>query len=206
MVKKGALWKRRRLFDGWQDQRQGSIERFILPLDRGRRTQRAITRMLVMPYDTESESRNADFLWTSPFGLEGSGAFRRPGSIVRVLRTERWVRPTERAGSEGSFICRCLGQRKPLQPPCGRGNGLRWMASQWIRGSRCFPMNPVPLPAPEEALSSALALVPSFPLPGTSPQGETRNMRRKSSESDTSCTTLDCPPFGGECRKAYHVI
>ena len=45
--------------------------------------------------------------------LEGSGAFRRPGSIVRVLRTERWVRPTERAGSEGSFICRCLGQRKP---------------------------------------------------------------------------------------------
>ena len=65
-----------------------------------------------------------------PLGLEGSGAFRRPGSIVRVLRTERWVRPTERAGSEGSFICRCLGQRKPLQPPCGRGNAipLWWLA------------------------------------------------------------------------------
>ena len=80
-----------------------------------------ITRMLVMPYDTESESRNADFLWTSPFGLEGSGAFRRPGSIVRVLRTERWVRPTERAGSEGSFICRCLGQRKPSNRASLRG-------------------------------------------------------------------------------------
>ena len=66
----------------------------------------------------------------APLGLEGSGAFRRPGSIVRVLRTERWVRPTERAGSEGSFICRCLGQRKPLQPPCGRGNAfpLWWLA------------------------------------------------------------------------------
>ncbi len=43
-------------------------------------------------------------------GLEGSGASRRPGSIVRVLRTERWVRPTERAGSEGSFICRLRRQ------------------------------------------------------------------------------------------------
>ena len=57
-------------------------------------------------------------------GLEGSGASRRPGSIVRVLRTERWVRPTERAGSEGSFICRCLGQRKPYNRPDGRGNEI----------------------------------------------------------------------------------
>ena len=49
-------------------------------------------------------------VWKTPMGLEGSGAFRRPGSIVRVLRTERWVRPTERAGSEGSFICRLRRQ------------------------------------------------------------------------------------------------
>ena len=40
--------------------------------------------------------------------------------MVRVLRTEPWVRPTERAGSEGSFICRCLGQRKPYNRPDGR--------------------------------------------------------------------------------------
>ena len=46
----------------------------------------------------------------APLGFEGSGAFRRPGSIVRVLRTERWVQPTERAGSEGSFICRLRRQ------------------------------------------------------------------------------------------------
>ena len=45
-----------------------------------------------------------------PLGLEGSGAFRCPGSIVRVLRTERWVRPTERAGSEGSLKCRLRRQ------------------------------------------------------------------------------------------------
>ena len=38
-----------------------------------------------------------------------------------VLRSERWVRPTERAGSEGSFICRCLGQRKPSNRASLRG-------------------------------------------------------------------------------------
>ena len=54
----------------------------------------------------------------------GFRRLRRPGSIVRVLRTERWVRPTERAGSEGSFICRCLGQRKPYNRPGGRGNAF----------------------------------------------------------------------------------
>ena len=53
-----------------------------------------------------------------------AGGFRRlrhPGSIVHALRAERWVPPTERAGSEGSIICRlrrqrCLWQRKPTQP------------------------------------------------------------------------------------------
>ena len=141
----------------------------------------------------------------APLGLEGPGAFQRPGSIVRVAL--RSMGSAHRAGwFRGEFYMPLSGAVKTIQLPCGRGNGLRWMASHWIRGSRCFPMNPVPLPAPEEALSSALALVHSFPLPGTSPQGETRSMRRKSSESDTSCTTLDCPPFGGECRKAYNVI
>ncbi len=40
----------------------------------------------------------------------GFRRLRRPGSIVRALRAERWVRPgngfTFRAGSEGSYICR----------------------------------------------------------------------------------------------------
>ena len=31
--------------------------------------------MPIMAYDTEDSSRNADFLWTSPYGREGSGAF-----------------------------------------------------------------------------------------------------------------------------------
>ena len=72
-----------------------------------------------------------------PMGLEGSGASLRPGSIVRVLRTERWVQPTERAGSEGSFICRCLGQRKPYNRPAGVGNAfpLWWLVPPPFRPS-----------------------------------------------------------------------
>ena len=94
-----------------------------------------------------------------PLGLEGSGASRRPGSIVRVLRTERWVRPTERAGSEGSFIC-CLRRQKnhttalrasEMHSPFGgwRHHLALWEACHWIRGSRGSPMNPVPLPPPQ---------------------------------------------------------
>ena len=84
---------------------------------------------------------NASPLWwlapdgQAPVGLEGSGASRRPGSIVRVLRTERWVRPTERAGSEGSFICRCPGQRKPLQQSCG----CRKCMPPLVAGATTFP-------------------------------------------------------------------
>ena len=91
----------------------------------------------------------------APLGLEGSGASRRPGSIVPVLRTERWVRPTERAGSEGSFICRCLGQRKPSNRASLRGPPI---GDQDRDGAsyRCS--------APYTLL----------PLRGISPQGETR--------------------------------
>ena len=119
----------------------------------------------------------------APLGLEGSGAFRRPGSIVRVLRTERWVRPTERAGSEGSFICRCLGQRKPSNRASLRGPPI---GGQDRDGAsyRCS--------APYTLL----------PLRGISPQGETRDMRVKTGASYASCTTphfplwwLAPPPF-----------
>ena len=55
----------------------------------------------------------------------GGGAFRRPASIVRVLRAEPWAFPTERAGSEEDYKCRlrrqrCLWQRKPSQPGFAR--------------------------------------------------------------------------------------
>ena len=65
-----------------------------------------------------------------PLGLEGSGAFRRPGSIVRVLRTERWVRPTERAGSEGSLKCRLRRQENHTTALTGEEmqSPLWWLA------------------------------------------------------------------------------
>ena len=94
-----------------------------------------------------------------PLGLEGSGAFRRPGSIVRVLRTERWVRPTERAGSEGSLKCRlrrqenhttALRARKCIPPLGGwRHHLVRWEACHWILSRLRLPANPVPLPPPQ---------------------------------------------------------
>ena len=84
------------------------------------------------------------------FFFVGSGAFRRPGSMVLALRTGPWVRPAERAGSEGSFICRYPGQRKPYNRPAGvemhspfggwRHHLARWEACHWIRGSPTAPL------------------------------------------------------------------
>ena len=94
-----------------------------------------------------------------PLGLEGSGAFRCPGSIVRVLRTERWVRPTERAGSEGSLKCRlrrqenhttALRARKCIPPLVAGATTLS--AGKRVTGFSVAygsPMNPVPLPPPQ---------------------------------------------------------
>ena len=52
----------------------------------------------------------------------------RPGSIVRVLRTERWVLPTERAGSEGVMYAAC--RQRPLW--WLRHHLARWEACHWI--------------------------------------------------------------------------
>ena len=89
-------------------------------------------------------------------GLEGSGAFRRPGSIVRVLRTERWVQPTERAGAEGSFICRLRRQENrttalrasEMHSPFGgwRHHLARWEACHLILSRLRLLANQVPLP------------------------------------------------------------
>ena len=116
----------------------------------------------------------------APLGLEGSGASLRPGSIVRVLRTERWVRPTERAGSEGSFICCCPGQRKPSSRTSLRGG------ADWRSG-------------PRWSILSVLCPVHPFPLRGTSPQGETRDMREKTVSHILHVPFRLFSPFGG-CR------
>ena len=50
---------------------------------------------------------------------------------------------------------------------------------------------------PRWSILSVLCPVHPFPLRGTSPQGETRDMREKNSESYTSGTILAFSPFGG---------
>ena len=113
----------------------------------------------------------------APLGLEGSGAFRRPGSIVPVLRSERWVRPTERAGSEGSFICRCLGQRKPSNRASLRGPpiGGQDRDGPSYRRYACTP----------------------FPASRDFPSRGNERYEGKNSESYTSCTISAFSPFGG---------
>ena len=55
-------------------------------------------------------------------------------------------------------------------------------AADWRSGSRW-------------RIISALCPVHPFPLRGTSPQGETRDMKRKTGESYASCTTPAFPPL-----------
>ena len=112
-----------------------------------------------MAYDTEDSSRNADFLWTSPYGREGSGAFGarvlsfvcfapndgfgpQSGLVQRgVLYTAAW-------GSENRTTA--LTGEEMHSPFGGWHHHLaRWEACHWIRGSRGSPMNPVPLPPPQ---------------------------------------------------------
>ena len=48
---------------------------------------------------------------------------------------------------------------------------------------------------PRRSILSVLCPVHPFPLRGTSPQGETRDMERKTGESYTSCTIPVFPPL-----------
>ena len=65
--------------------------------DRGRRAQRANRRMFIMPYDIESQSRNADFIIrgeaaTTTLGAEGPVKLKNPWaegpSILRTFPSE----------------------------------------------------------------------------------------------------------------------
>ena len=56
------------------------------------------------------------------------------------------------------------------------------VTADWRSGPRC-------------SILSVLCLVHPFPLRGTSPQGETRDMERKTGESYTSCTIPVFPPL-----------
>ena len=126
------------------------------------------------------------FMDKPPMGLEGSGAFRRPGS--KGLEGSK-------GGGGAPFIYRRRPlMKKPLQPPCGRGNASpplvagattfppRWEACHWILSRLRFLANPVPLP----------------PLRGGT---ITRAYCRDAYEKNVSrCFIL--PPLAGEVRRS----
>ena len=78
-------------------------------------------------------------IWTSPFGLEGSGAFRRPGSSRHWADALGGSGSAHRAGwFKGSFIVslrreavfpKARGGRPPL---AGRGSALRFRAGRGL--------------------------------------------------------------------------
>ena len=108
--------------------------------------------MPIMAYDTEDSSRNADFLWTSPYGREGSGAFG-----ARVLSFVCFA-PNDGFGPQSGLVQRGVlyaaawGSEnrttaltgEEMHSPFGgwRHHLARWEACHWIRGSRGSPMNP----------------------------------------------------------------
>ena len=116
-----------------------------------------------MAYDTEDSSRNADFLWTSPYGREGSGAFGarvlsfvcfapndgfgpQSGLVQRgVLYTAAW-------GSENHTTA--LRAWKCIPPLVAGATTFppRWEACHWILSRLRLPTNPVPLPPQAGAL------------------------------------------------------
>ncbi len=125
--------------------------------------------MLIMPYDTGSQSRN---VLASPLGEEGHEV-AKGWTVVRMIMTLDVDVTAER---------RHYNTHRPLMGSlCIISIGG---AADWRSG-------------PRWGVKSALCLVHPFPLRGTSPQGETRSMEEKDSESYTSRTISAFSPFGG---------
>ena len=124
--------------------------------------------MPIMPYDTESKSRN---VLASPLGEEGHEVAKGCTRVRMIMildvdvTAERRHYNTHRPlkGKRLTTFCASLVLLHPLLS-----------LTHWIRGSLLSPMNPVPLP----------------------PQGETRNLRRKT-ESHILHVPLRHSPFGG---------
>ena len=77
--------------------------------------------------------------WTVLPNARGFRRLRRPGSIVRALRAERWVRAgigfAFRPGSEGSYVCRLRRHLYSSPPPAAIPQPS---ATQWLSNLRTF--------------------------------------------------------------------
>ena len=150
-----------------------------------------ITRMPIRPCDTESQSRNADFLWTSPFGLEGSGA----------------------CGARGlSFVCCALNDG--FGPQSGLVQRVVLYAVAWGSENRPTGLRSGGRRlAVRTAMEHPIGALPRTPFPASRdfPSRGNERYEGKNSESYTSRTISAFSPFGG-CRhhlarwEACHMI
>ena len=80
--------------------------------------------------------------WTVLPNARGFRRLRRPGSIVRALRAERWVRAgigfAFRPGSEGSYVCRLRRHLYSSPPPAAipQPSATQWLSN--LRTLRTF--------------------------------------------------------------------
>ena len=128
-----------------------------------------------MPYDIESESRNADFLWTSPFGLRVQAPFGA------------WVL---------SFVC--CAPNDGFGPQSGLVQRVVLYAAAWSSENRTTGLRSGGRRlAVRTAMGCQIGALRCTPFASSrrSPQGETRSMERKNSESYTSRTTPVFPPL-----------
>ena len=131
--------------------------------------------MPIKPYDTESKSRN---VLASPLGEEGH-------EVAKGVQAN-WI---HRGAPRPANPVR----RHPAKSVCTRVRMIMillfYVLSPFAQGAADWRSGP------RWSIISVLCPVHPFPLRGTSPQGETRDMREKNSESYTSGTIPVCPPL-----------
>ena len=117
---------------------------------------------------------------TSPFGREGSGAYGAVGIGTGVVLSSI---------PEGACACGAEGHMASIGPPALGAKGCVERLHRFAQGAADWRSGP------RWTILSVLCPVHPFPLRGTSPQGETRDMERKTGESYTSRTIPVFPPL-----------
>ena len=140
------------------------------------RAQRANQQNIYHSYDTESKSRN---VLASPLGEEGHEVAKGCTRVRMIMILDVDVTAKRRHYNTHCPIGRYRNVR-PEGPSILRTFSRG--AADWRSG-------------PRWSILSVLCPVHPFPLRGTSPQGETRDMREKTGESYTSCTIPVFPPL-----------
>ena len=115
-------------------------------------------------------------------GLEGSGACGAVG-----IGTGTWAVLSRIP--EGACACGAEGPMASIGPLALGAKGCGERLHRFAQGAADWRSGP------RWTILSVLCPVHPFPLRGNSPQGETRDMKRKTGESYASCTTPAFPPL-----------